>query len=87
MTYKWLNEEKSRYYIITVNKYGSDKIVLNYNWGGCNSNRGGKKNICVHSEREAFNYIEKMMKRRKSRGYKLTFPSSSTSTLNCSSSV
>ncbi len=74
MTYKWLNVEKSRYYIITVNKEESNKIVLNYNWGGCNTNRGGKKNISVHSEQQVSECIDKMMKRRKTRGYTLISP-------------
>ncbi len=75
MIYKWLNEEKSRYYIIQINKSGSEGIILNYNWGSCNSNRGGKKNIYVSSQEEVADCINKMMARRKSRGYKLIFPS------------
>jgi len=72
--FKWLNQEKSRYYIITVEKDGTNNIVLNYRWGGCNSNRGGKKNLSVQTEEEAKIYINKMMKRRKSRGYELITP-------------
>jgi hypothetical protein len=40
-------------------------------WGGCYSNRGGKKNIFVRTEEEMNSFIIKMMKRRKSRGYEL----------------
>lgn len=69
--YQWLNPIKSRYYTITVKKHGSNNIILNYKWGGCHSNRGGKKSISVQSEEEAQKYINLMMKRRKSRGYQL----------------
>lgn len=70
-TYQWINKEKSRYYKITVEKYGINHIVLNYHWGGCNSNRGGKKNIFVQTEKEAQTLINLMIKRRKTRGYEL----------------
>lgn len=73
-TYKWLNHAKSRYYTITVDKDGTNNIVLNYRWGGCNSNRGGKKNLSVQTKEEAQSYIDKMIKRRKSRGYELITP-------------
>lgn len=73
-TYKWLNIAKARYYTITVLKERSDKIVLNYAWGGCNSNRGGKKHLLARNEEEAQLYILSMMKRRKSRGYELVAP-------------
>jgi predicted DNA-binding WGR domain protein len=73
-TYQWLNPIKSRYYTITVNKHGSNHIILNYKWGGCHSNRGGTKSISVQSEEEAQNYIKSMIKRRKSRGYQLIHP-------------
>jgi predicted DNA-binding WGR domain protein len=72
--YEWLNKEKSRYYTITVQKDGTSDIVLNFRWGGCNSNRGGKKNIFVQTEEEVKRYISNMMKRRKSRGYELIAP-------------
>ncbi len=72
--YKWLHHEKDRYYRIVVNKYKSDKIILDYDWGGCKSNRGGRKNISVTTEEEVQLYINKMMKRRKSRGYELITP-------------
>ncbi len=73
-TYNWLNHAKSRFYTITVEKDGTNNIVLNYRWGGCNSNRGGKKNISVQTQDEAQDYINKMIKRRKSRGYELITP-------------
>ena len=69
--YQWLNIEKSRFYTITVNQYENSHIVLNYQWGGCHSNRGGKKSIFVFSEKKAQELINKMIKRRKSRGYQL----------------
>ena len=71
--YKWLNKEKSRYYTIAIQKTPADEIVLNYTWGGCNSNRGGKKNILVRTEEEVGRYIN-LMKRRRSRGYELITP-------------
>lgn len=73
-TYEWLNRDKSRFYKITIETNGACNIVLNYCWGGCNSNRGGKKNILVQAEEEAHRLIMKMMKRRKSRGYELIAP-------------
>ena len=69
--YQWLNREKSRYYTIEVKKHGTSNIALNYAWGGCNSNRGGRKNILVQTEEEVKKFIDKMIKRRKSRGYEL----------------
>lgn len=73
-SYQWLNREKSRYYTITVEKDGTNNIILNYRWGGCNSNRGGKKNLLLCSEEETNKTIEHIMKRRKSRGYELINP-------------
>lgn len=72
--YKWLNREKSRYYTIEVRKDGTNHISLNYHWGGCNSNRGGAKSIYVQTQEEVNNCINKMIKRRKSRGYELITP-------------
>ncbi len=72
--YEWLNREKSRYYTIEVEKDGTSNIVLNHRWGGCNSNRGGRKNIFVQTEEEVQKFINNMMKRRKSRGYELITP-------------
>ncbi|MCF1193167.1 WGR domain-containing protein [Mangrovimonas sp. AS39] len=72
--YQWLNREKSRYYTIAIEKYATGNIILNHRWGGCNSNRGGKKNILVQTEEEVQKFISKMMKRRKSRGYELITP-------------
>lgn len=71
--YEWLNREKSRYYKIAV-KTDANGIILNHDWGSCNSNRGGKKNISVQTEEEVQKFIGKMMKRRKSRGYELVAP-------------
>jgi predicted DNA-binding WGR domain protein len=70
LIYQWLNRAKSRFYKIVVQKDGTN-IVLDYHWGSCNTNRGGKKSILLCSEEEAQSAIDKMMKRRKSRGYEL----------------
>ena len=72
--YKWLNREKSRYYTIIVKKDEPNEIILSHSWGGCNSNRGGKKNLFVQTEEEVQKLINKMMRRRKNRGYDLTHP-------------
>jgi predicted DNA-binding WGR domain protein len=71
LTYQWINRAKDRFYQITVKQNGFTNIVLDYHWGSCNSNRGGKKSLSVCSEEEAKKTIEGMMKRRKSRGYEL----------------
>lgn len=71
--YQWLNREKSRYYTIAV-KEETNGIVLNHMWGSCVSNRGGTKNLSVQTEEEAQNIMDKMIKRRKSRGYELIAP-------------
>jgi predicted DNA-binding WGR domain protein len=68
--YEWLNIDKGRYYKIVVVHDGAD-INLNYRWGGCNSNRGGAKSVKVQSPQELEAHIDRMMKRRKSRGYRL----------------
>ena len=67
--YNWLNTTKSRYYTIEV-KNDNANFILNYRWGGCNSNRGGKKSVLATKE-EMQGHIAKMLKRRKSRGYEL----------------
>lgn len=71
--YRWLNKEKARFYTLSVQTQHPEEIVLNHSWGGCNSNRGGKKSLFVKTEEEAHRLILKMMKRRKSRGYELIF--------------
>jgi predicted DNA-binding WGR domain protein len=72
--YYWLNKEKFRYYTIIVHKDMLNDMVLTYSWGGCNSNRSGKKNIRVTSDEEAEKKISCMMKRRSKRGYQLIAP-------------
>jgi hypothetical protein len=70
LIYQWLNRAKERYYKIEVNNDGKN-IILNYDWGSNNSNRGGKKSIFLCSQEEVTKTISKMMKRRKNRGYEL----------------
>ena len=72
-TYEWLNKEKSRFYIIDIQKEPT-QIQLNYSWGSLHTRRGGRKSIRVQSKEEAQQYINNMMKRRKSRGYELIAP-------------
>jgi len=72
-TYEWLNREKERYYVITIQQDDTNNIMLNYRWGGLNSNRGGKKALYVQTEESAQKIISKMIKRRKSRGYDLLY--------------
>jgi hypothetical protein len=72
--YKWLNHEKSRFYTIVVKKDVTNDIILSHTWGGCHSNRGGKKNLLVQTDDEVQAIIDKMMKRRKYRGYDLIAP-------------
>ena len=71
--YEWLNREKSRYYTIAV-KEETNGIVLSHDWGSCISNRGGTKDLYVQTKEEAQNFMNKMIKRRKSRGYDLIAP-------------
>lgn len=70
-TFKWINNDKSRYYTINIQHNIKSGISLYYSWGGINSNRGGNKNVSVSTQKEAEHLIEKMVKRRKARGYKL----------------
>lgn len=72
--YEWVNPEKARFYQIIIKKEDANHIVLHYKWGSCNSNRGGRKKLFVQSYEEAGKYIDKMIKRRKSRGYLLVTP-------------
>ena len=74
LIYQWINKTKDRFYKIEVQE-DDNRIRLDYSWGSCNSNRGGKKNIFLCSEEEAQKTIDQMMKRRKSRGYELIAPS------------
>ncbi len=68
--YQWINKAKERFYKVEI-KENKDTLVIDYQWGSCISNRGGKKNVFVSSQDEAQKTIEQMMKRRKSRGYEL----------------
>ena len=68
MIYNWLNKYKKRFYLIKVQKHGNSFILDSY-WGSCITNRGGKKNVSLSTEQEVINFIDKMMARRKSRGY------------------
>lgn len=74
LTYLWLNKAKQRFYEIVVQRNASHSIILNYHWGSCLTNRGGKKEMYVLSKEEAQKTIDKLMKRRKSRGYELITP-------------
>lgn len=67
--YQWFNRTKDRFYQITVKQNSMSNITLNYDWGSCNSNRRGHKNVILHSEEEVKKTIQNMMKRRKNRGY------------------
>ena len=71
LTYEWLNREKARFYKITIIKDHPTNIKLNYQWGGCNSNRGGRKSIIVGSDEEVQTCISKMKSRRRQRGYEM----------------
>lgn len=73
MIYNWINDSKKRFYKITLEVQGNDLVAVRYNWGSCVSRRGGIKNdLCTRQEAESV--IEKMLKRRKSRGYQLITP-------------
>lgn len=74
LIYKWINHAKNRFYQITVKQNELNGLVLDYRWGSNTSNRRGEKNIFLCSEEEATKTIERMMKRRKSRGYELITP-------------
>jgi len=73
-TYQWLNHIKKRFYQITVKHNETYNIIIDYRWGSCVSSRGGFKTLSGISEEEAEKTIEKLMKRRKSRGYELITP-------------
>jgi predicted DNA-binding WGR domain protein len=65
--YKWLN--LSRYYTAHVEKCVNGLIRINYSWGGCYSNRGGKKHLMFETEYQVMKQIMTLMKRREKRGY------------------
>lgn len=69
--YQWINEEKNRFYKLTVNKNRKNEFILNYVWGSCTSNRGGRKSMVISSQQEVCTVLNKMIKRRKNRGYEL----------------
>ncbi len=72
--YEWLNKEKSRFYKVSIEKDEQNGFALRHVWGGCNSNRGGKKDVAMQTEEDARRYMAYMVKRRKSRGYELLPP-------------
>ena len=70
LIYQWTNDTKNRYYKITIEGQGNDLVAINYRWGSCITRRGGnKKDLCTREE--AKKVIDQMIRRRKSRGYKL----------------
>jgi hypothetical protein len=69
--YKWINRDKSRYYIITVQKDGGYNIIIQCLWGGDNSNWIGNKNVILQSEEEVQSFLRDMTNRRRKRGYDL----------------
>lgn len=74
LIYKWINKTKQRFYQIVVQENNINEIEINYFWGSCNTNRGGKKSLFICSEFEAKKEIDKILKRRKRRGYELIYP-------------
>jgi len=71
-TFNWLNTENARYY--TVKIIDGTSIIINYSWGGLGTNRTSTKNILVRNKEELNSTLNKLLKRRKSRGYELLMP-------------
>jgi len=71
--YVWQNMQKKRFYNVTIGRDTSDNVVIDANWGGYFNKRGGNKIIFIKNNEDISKYINKMMKRRKSRGYELIF--------------
>lgn len=68
--YRWINEEKRRYYSVRLVKDLLGDWTLILNWGSLDSNRGGMKVRVVASEAAWEAEIQKIEKRRKQHGYR-----------------
>lgn len=73
LIYQWHHSKKDRFYKLAIQE-DLNQYRLDYSWGSCTSNRGGKKNLFLSSKEEAQKTVILMMKRRKSRGYELLTP-------------
>jgi predicted DNA-binding WGR domain protein len=67
--YVWINEEKSRYYKIILQKDMLGDLILTSVWGGIYSNLGNYKHTLFYNINDADNFINQMMTHRSKRGY------------------
>jgi len=68
--YRWVNEEKRRYYQVHLveDMFGDWSLIAC--WGGLDSRRGGMRSTVVASHEAGFERIREIGKRRKQRGYR-----------------
>ncbi len=66
---EWVHEEKRRYYCAWVQQDLFSDWVLCCRWGSLDSARGGQKTLLCHSKELGATLLQKMEKRRASRGY------------------
>jgi predicted DNA-binding WGR domain protein len=67
----------NRYYTAILQKDLFGDLLLTCAWGGVNSRLGNQKHIHFANQSEARLYLDKLSKRRTSRGYDLTMQLSS----------
>jgi len=67
--YRWVNEEKRRYYQVHLVEDLFRQWSLIICWGALDSRRGGVRSIVVSSYDEGLERIREIDKRRKQRGY------------------
>ena len=67
--YRWVNEEKRRYYQVHLveDMFGDWSLIAC--WGGLDSHRGGMRSTVVSSHEVGLERIREIDKRRKQRGY------------------
>ena len=68
---QWAWRSTQRYYAATLTADLFETPVLVLQWGGLDSHRGGMKTLVVDSDEHGRALVQKIDKRRQSRGYRV----------------
>lgn len=66
---KWLRPVNKRYYYAYLEQDLLGDLIVTQKWGGIGSRKGGHKLYYCATKEQAQQYIKKLAKRRKQRGY------------------
>ena len=65
-------EKEDRYYYVSIQTtFFKNETDLICSWGVYHNNRGGRRIIVCKSKNEIDNHLDRIIKRRKSRGYQI----------------